>query len=50
MPVLFCLTRGLLTTKGGERGTTCNGQYGEALGGGGGGVGFRFQASAVIQK
>ena len=37
MPVLFCLTRGLLTTKGGERGTTCNGQYGEALGGGGGG-------------
>ena len=30
MPERFCLTQGLLTTKGRERGTTCNGQYGEA--------------------
>ena len=33
MPERVCLTEGLLTTKGGERGTTCNGQYGEAPGG-----------------
>ena len=32
MPERFCLTQGLLTTKGRERGTTCNGQYGEARG------------------